>query len=85
MIQGGKEPQSAHDSRYPGSVKVEYLFHPLFGQQLPIVWYNTSGKKPQVVLQTDEGLRFVPEWHEVKEDEAWFVRGFVGVHASACS
>ena len=26
-----------------------------------------------------------PEWHEVKEDEAWFVREFVGVYASACS
>ena len=38
------------------------MFHPLFGEQLPIVRYNTSGKQPQVVLQTDEGLRFVPEW-----------------------
>ncbi|MFO7905821.1 MAG: hypothetical protein R6U98_24395 [Pirellulaceae bacterium] len=38
------------------------MFHPLFGEQLPIVRYNIRGKQPQVVLQTDEGLRFVPEW-----------------------
>ena len=25
------------------------------------------------------------EWHEDKEGEVWFVREFVGVHASACS
>ena len=50
------------DARYLGSVKVEYLLHPLFGQEVRIVQLDAKGRKGQTLVETSEDRRCVPSW-----------------------
>ena len=50
------------DARYLGSVKVEYLLHPLFGEKVRIVRFDAKGRKGQTLVESSEDRRCVPSW-----------------------
>jgi hypothetical protein len=49
-------------ARYLGSVKVEYLLHPLFGQEVGIVQFDAKGRKGQTLVESSEDRRCLPSW-----------------------
>ena len=59
---GCQEPLS-DDARYLGTVKVEYLFHPLFGQAVRDVRCDAKGRtEGQLLVDTSQGRQCVPAW-----------------------
>ncbi len=50
------------DARYLGSVKVEYLLHPLFGEEVRIVRFDAKGRKGQTLVESSEDRQCVPSW-----------------------
>jgi hypothetical protein len=50
------------DARYPGIVKIEYVLHPLFGQEVQAVQIDAKGRKDQLLIETSEDRRCVPSW-----------------------
>lgn len=50
------------DARYLGTVKVEYLFHPLFGQWVRAIQCDAKGRKDQMLVETSEDRQCLPSW-----------------------
>ena len=50
------------NARYLGSAKVEYLLHPLFGQEVRIVQFDAKGRNGQTLVESSEDRRCVPAW-----------------------
>ncbi len=50
------------DARYLGLAKVEYLLHPLFGQEVRIVQLDAKGRKGQTLVETSQDRRCLPAW-----------------------
>jgi hypothetical protein len=50
------------DARYQGTVKIEYLLHPLFGQEVRAVQLDAKGRKGQLLIETAADRRCVPSW-----------------------
>jgi hypothetical protein len=58
-----KRLKSASDNaRYLGTVKVEYLFHPLFGQEVRAVQCDAKGRKGQLLVETAKERQCLPAW-----------------------
>ena len=51
-----------NDARYPGSLKVHYPFHPLYGRELPVARRFGAGEILQFELQADDRCVLVPAW-----------------------
>jgi hypothetical protein len=50
------------DARYLGIVKVEYLFHPLFGQQVRAIQCDAKGRKGQLLVEASQDRQCLPSW-----------------------
>jgi hypothetical protein len=50
------------NARYLGSAKVEYLLHPLFGEEVRIVQLDAKGRKGQTLVEFCGDRRCVPTW-----------------------
>jgi len=61
--QCGYQESLSDDARYLGTVKVEYLFHPLFGQAVRDVRCDAKGRtEGQLLVDTSQGRQCVPVW-----------------------
>ena len=59
----GCQESLSDDARYLGIVKVEYLFHPLFGQVVRDVQGDAKGRtEGQLLVDTSQGRQCVPTW-----------------------
>jgi hypothetical protein len=52
----------SHDARYLGSIKVEYVLHPLYGRRLTVVRQETRNAMPELLVQTDHAHLVLPQW-----------------------
>jgi hypothetical protein len=50
------------DARYLGLVKVEYLFHPLFGQAVRVVQCDAKGREGQLLVESSQDRQCLPSW-----------------------
>jgi hypothetical protein len=50
------------NARYPGTVKIEYPLHPLFGQEVRAVQLDAKGRKGQLLIESVEDRRCLPAW-----------------------
>jgi hypothetical protein len=51
-----------NDARYPGSVTIQYPFHPFRGRELPVSRRFGAGETLQFELQADDRRVLVPAW-----------------------
>jgi hypothetical protein len=50
------------DARYLGTVRIEYLLHPLFGQAVRAVQCDAKGRKGQLLVETSQDRQCLPSW-----------------------
>jgi hypothetical protein len=53
---------ASDDARYLGTVKVEYPFHPLYGQEVRAVECDAKGRKGQLLVEASKERLCLPAW-----------------------
>lgn len=50
------------NARYPGVVRIEYLLHPLFGEEVRTIQLDAKGRKGQLLVEASGDRRCLPSW-----------------------